>query len=292
MTSEERKGRKRHERINFPIVIRKIEWSNNYCPDSVQVYFRGLFSPVPKVYVCGDYNDTDFIETQLVESDTGEVVHRSLDGSIVRLLKRWENKQFDGQIATFSRLKIIYGERDKSYRLKATWYQRNSCSDFSIVCAIESEPFTIRSTKRFVNDSQLENKEPKRIKISPIPEPIAEPEPKPKPTKNEDEEDEPIDDDDSSDATYTPSPAIMKTISKPNTIPLPATSFGFSNTSSPPNTVQPPVRTGPTISLPISLARLPFLNGNQQDSTGLPKEFAQFLRQINTLKTENVDPPQ
>jgi len=262
MTTEERPFKKRNERLHYP-TIKKIDWAKDYRPDGIQVYFRGLFCPVPKIFVYGDYNESDFIETQLIESESGEVVHKALDGSIVRLLKRWENKQFDGEVATFSRLKIIYGEREKTYRLKATWYQRTSDASFSIVCAIESEPFAIRSTKRFISDVEklgLADRELKKIKLeTPTGEIIQKP--KRKKLNVDDDDFEVDDDDDSADSTYNPSPALKKSIvpKPPIQLPSPCSLLNRTVTLPPINSVLK------SNTHPIALARYPsFLTVEQK----------------------------
>lgn len=58
-------------------------------------------------------------------------------GCLVRLMKRWENKQFDGRVASFSRLKLLQGERGKEYRLRVTWYERVGAG-FQPVASIDS----------------------------------------------------------------------------------------------------------------------------------------------------------
>jgi hypothetical protein len=60
------------------------------------------------------------------------------EGNLVRLSKKWENKQFDGTRARFSRLKILYGERSKQYRLRIVWYERVDNSNFSVLSSLTS----------------------------------------------------------------------------------------------------------------------------------------------------------
>jgi hypothetical protein len=62
----------------------------------------------------------------------------------VRLVRRWENKQFDGIHATFSRLKILLGERGRKYKLRISWYERSATGKFEAVSVLDHEAtFTI-----------------------------------------------------------------------------------------------------------------------------------------------------
>jgi len=97
------------------------------------------------------------------------------------------------------------------------------------------------------------------------------------------------DDDDSADSTYNPSPALKKSIvpKPPIQLPSPCSLLNRTVTLPPINSVLK------SNTHPIALARYPsFLTVEQNprfpESPGLPREFAQFLRQINQLKTENI----
>ncbi len=80
-------------------------------------------------------------------------------GCLVRLVKRWENKQFDGVVASFSRLKLIHAghRRDATYRLRIVWWSIAALSNggqshYRVAQIVTKQSFSVMAHTKYSRD--------------------------------------------------------------------------------------------------------------------------------------------